>query len=376
MRNNNHRKNLLKDRALSLFEINEKVKVELQKKRDDEINYKDYLRGLFKFYRDSVNQLSDRSFDEDLPEGISRGYLANEIRKCTNALLRAYNSYMEGKLSTAITIMTNKFLTDDFLQTYTLDSNQTWFRARIKGEGKNGFEPQSMFHIPFEMRTNVVNYRYSISGHPCLYFGSTILSCWEEMHCPALDDLVVSRLSVRDDSSVQVVDLRFPEKDMEGDKQKRNLKLLMTWPLIIACSIKTITPNAPFKFEYIHPQLLMLALKEKNGCWGVAYTSTHIDTNMSTELSDYTNIAISVRCIKEKGYCDELAKNIHVSRGISFIEAELKNVLDSSNNVSYDNNTGELCIQTFENGTMCYRETKFGKLETYLNKYIQPESIQ
>lgn len=68
MRNNNHRKNLLKDRALSLFEINEKVKVELQKNRDDEINYKDYLRGLFKFYRDSVNQLSDRSFDEDLPE--------------------------------------------------------------------------------------------------------------------------------------------------------------------------------------------------------------------------------------------------------------------------------------------------------------------
>ena len=160
---------------MSLIEINEKVKVELQKNRDYEINYKDYLRGLFKFYRDSVDQLSDRSFDEDFPKGVSRGSLTNEIKKCTNALLRAYNSYMEGKLSTAITIMKNKFLTDDLLQTYTLDSNQTWFRARIKGEGKNGFEPQSMFHIPFEMRTNVVNYRYSISGHPCLYFGSTIL---------------------------------------------------------------------------------------------------------------------------------------------------------------------------------------------------------
>lgn len=375
MENNNNRKKI-KNRALSLNEINDIIKVELQKNRNYEISYKDYLRGLFKFYRDSVNQISNKSFIDDLPEGLNREYLKKELLKRTKALLNAYNYYMKGKLSTAITIMRRAFLKDDVLQTYTLNSKQKWFRARLKEDGKNGFEPKDMFHIPFQMRTNVVNYRYSISGHPCLYFGSTIISCWEEMRCPALDDLVVSRLSVRDDSSIQVVDLRFPEKDMEGDKRKRNLKLLMTWPLIIACSIKTITPNAPFKFEYIHPQLLMLALKEENEYWGVAYTSTHIDKNMSTELSDYTNIAISVRCIKEKGYCDDLAKNIHLSRGVSFIEAELKNVLDSSNNVSYDNNMGELCIQTFENGTMCYRETKFGKLETYLNKYIQPKSIQ
>lgn len=375
MRNNNNRKKI-KDKTLSLNEINEIIKVKLQKNRNHEINYKDYLRGLFKFYRDSVNQISNKSFIDDLPEGLNHEYLRKELLKRTNALLNAYNSYMKGELSTAITIMRRAFLKDDVLQTYTLNSKQKWFRARLKGDGKNGFEPKDMFHIPFQMRTNVVNYRYSISGHPCLYFGSTILSCWEEMRCPALDDFVVSRLSVRDNSSIQVVDLRFPEKDMEGDKRKRNLKLLMTWPLIIACSIKTITPNAPFKFEYIHLQLLMLALKEENEYWGVAYTSTHIDTNMSAELSDYTNIAISVRCIKEKGYCDDLAKNIYLSRGLSFIEAEIKNILDSSNNVLYDNNTGELCIQTYENGTVCYRETKFGRFETYLNKYIQPVSIQ
>lgn len=84
------------------------------------------------------------------------------------------------------------------------------------------------------------------------------------MHCPALDDLVVSRVEVKENNSVKVIDLRLPENEMmQGDKRKENFKLLMTWPLIIACSIKTITPDAPFKFEYVHPQLLMLALKEK-----------------------------------------------------------------------------------------------------------------
>lgn len=123
----------------------------------------------------------------------------------------------------------------------------------------------SSFHIPFEMRTNVMNYRYSISGHPCFYFGNTILTCWEEMHCPSLDDLVVSRIEVQANETLKVLDLRLPKEENKGDDKKiANKRLLMTWPLIIACSIKTITPNAPFKFEYVHPQLLMLALKENN----------------------------------------------------------------------------------------------------------------
>lgn len=361
---------------MTISEINNIIKAELRKNRDSSVNYKTYLSRLFKLYRDSVNQLSDRNFEEELPEGLSREYLTKEIIKCTNALLRAYNSYMEGKLSTAITIMNNRFLANDILQTYTLGQNQTWFRARIKGEGKNGFDPQSMFHIPFEMRTNVMNYRYSISGHPCLYFGSTILSCWEEMHCPALDDLVVSRIEVQAKENLKVVDLRLPEEELDQNKKIEKLKLLMTWPLIIACSIKTITPNSPFKFEYVHPQLLMLALKEKNKeYWGIAYTSTHIDLNMSNELSNYTNIAMPVRTIKENGYCSKLANNIKLSRGVSFMEAEIKNILDDIANRFSITDDGHLIITTYENGEIDYNETKFGRLESFLTKYMRPESI-
>ena len=362
---------------MKISEINKIIKDELRKNRDSSVNYKNYLSSLFKLYRQSVKRLSESSFKEELPEGLSRESLEKEILKCTNALLLAYNSYMEGKLSTAIKIMNNRFLSDDIVQTYTLNYNQKWFRARIKGEGKNGFEPRSMFHIPFEMRTNVMNYRYSISGHPCFYFGNTILTCWEEMHCPSLDDLVVSRIEVQANETLKVLDLRLPKEENKGeDKKIANKRLLMTWPLIIACSIKTITPNAPFKFEYVHPQLLMLALKENNKeYWGIAYTSTHIDPNMSVELSNYTNIAMPVRCIKENGYCEKLARSFKLSRGISFMEAEIKNILEDFNNRFSISYAGELCIKSSKNGYVNYEETKFGRLESFLSKYIRPESI-
>lgn len=94
---------------MTISELNNIIKTELQKNRSSVVNYKDYLRQFFKLYRDSIKQISDKSFKEDLPEEISREYLSKEILKQTNALLRAYNSYMEGKLSTAITIMGNRF---------------------------------------------------------------------------------------------------------------------------------------------------------------------------------------------------------------------------------------------------------------------------
>lgn len=121
----------------------------------------------------------------------------------------------------------------------------------------------------------------------------------------------------------------------------------------------------------------MLALKEKGDeCWGVAYTSTHIDPNMSTEMSKYTNIAMPVRRIKEEGYCGELASRFKLSRGISFIEAEIKNILDAYNNIRFDPNEGAIVIDNYEGGADKYRETKFGKLESYLNNHIQTKNIE
>ena len=360
---------------MTLIEINKAIIEDLSKERDSSTYYKNHLQNLFKKCRDYIKNIDD---PENLPEGLDKASLDKELLRNTNALLKAYNSYSEGRLSTAITIMRNRFLIED-ITTFTIDSTQDWYRARIIEKNGSGFKPKEMFHIPFEKRTEVVNYRFSISGYPCLYLGNTILSCWEEMNCPAPDNLVVSHIKVNSGSTIKVMDLRIPDVSADlsniektSEWKENNLRLLKTWPLIIACSNRRKTSKDPFKYEYIHPQLLMLALREDKGSdiFGVAYTSTHIDQNMSSDTSKYTNIAIPVRMAKDKGYCQILSNIFSVSRGVSFMEANIKNVFDSSNNFHLDPDSGNLYINTYEDGSAPYEKTKFGQMESFLKTMV------
>jgi len=46
---------------------------------------------------------------------------------------------------------------------------------------------KDIFHVPFQNRHRVGNQRYSIAGLPCLYLGSSIWICWEELNRPELN---------------------------------------------------------------------------------------------------------------------------------------------------------------------------------------------
>lgn len=330
--------------SMTINEFNNTIKEKLQIDRDSKMPYQEYLRNFFKFYRDMVSNNVNADFvSKYLPSTTNIDTIKKEILNTTNALLRAYNAYSEGKISTAITIMKNRFLDTErsemSMRSLELDHSLYWYRARKLTKSNRHFQPKEMFHIPFEKRTEVVNYRYSISGYPCLYLGKTILSCWEEMGTPALDDLAISRLQVANGSKIKVFDLRIPseitltslsEGPMEARGKKQNLDLLLTWPLIISCTIKSITPDASFKHEYVHSQLLMLALIENSNYYGVAYTSTHMDKNMSSNEDDYCNVAIPVKKVKAKGICSTLSSIFKLTRGVPLMEMDIKNVFNES----------------------------------------------
>lgn len=359
---------------MTLDQVNGTIIKSISKERPSDKDYKEYLRDIFKTCRDTIANLDSSSIANDLPSGYDINVLKKDLLNSTNALLRAYKFYSDGKLITAINIM-KKFLVSDAVKTFNLTHTQSWYRARKTDKSGSGFKAKDMFHIPFEKRTDVVNYRYSITGYPCLYLGNSILSCWEEMHTPALDDFVVSRVQVKDSKTVKTLDLRIPcissttplwSNLPDEDRRNANLMLLKTWPLIIACSIKTITPNAQFKYEYVHPQLLMLALKEQDSdIYGVTYTSTHVDRNMNDDVSKYTNVAIPVKQVKSKGLCKNLCDTFSISRGVSFMEADIKNVFDVINSLEI-NNDGCLTIESFRDGSAPYEKTKFGQLEEFL----------
>lgn len=359
---------------MTFNKVNEAIITTLSKERPSDMDYKEYLRETFKICRDTIGKLSNTSIANDFPLDFDFNQLKKDLLKSTNALLKAYNCYSGGKLITAINIM-KKFLVDDAIKTFDLVPTQSWFRARKATKSASGFKAKEMFHIPFEKRTEVVNYRYSITGYPCLYIGNTILSCWEEMHTPALDDFVVSRIQVNNGKQVKTLDLRIPYQPTstplwgemtDFERRQANLMLLKTWPLIIACSIKTITPDAQFKYEYVHPQLLMLALKEQEtDIYGVTYTSTHVDSNMSADIDKYTNVAIPVKQVRGKGLCKKLCETFSITRGVPFMEADIKNVFDMANNFSLEED-GCLYISTFRDGSAPYENTKFGQLEEFL----------
>lgn len=110
----------------------------------------------------------------------------------------------------------------------------------------------------------------------------------------------------------------------------------------------------------------MLALKEQEtDIYGVTYTSTHVDSNMSADIDKYTNVAIPVKQVRGKGLCKKLCETFSVTRGVPFMEADIKNVFDMANNFSLDED-GCLNISTFRDGSAPYENTKFGQLEEFL----------
>lgn len=355
---------------MNIFEeLNKKIKVKLLINREPQVPYNVYLNDLFEYYKTLIAKIDDDFALKYLPESTSMSDVNKKICDNIDSLLKAYQEYSEGKLSTAIEFMRTLFsenYEETLLRFLELDDTTNWYRIRRLTKNDRQFCAKEMFHIPFDKRNEVVNYRYSISGYPCLYLGKTILSCWEETGRPALDDIVVSRLSIQPDKRIKVLDLRFPTKkeldELSEETKPKNFALLVTWPLIIACSIKTITPDASFKYEYVHPQLLMLVLLENTNYAGVAYTSTHIDVNMSQNEDDYSNVALPVRKIKDKGLCGFLSEQFRLTRGVPFMEMDIKNIFAESPKVD------KIAL------ILPRSKTKFKRAEEWLNN-VELESI-
>ena len=52
------------------------------------------------------------------------------------------------------------------------------YRMRIS---KETLSKEKMFHVPFNMREKVSSARFSIPGFPCLYLGTSLEVCWNEI---------------------------------------------------------------------------------------------------------------------------------------------------------------------------------------------------
>lgn len=361
---------------MTISEINKELQRLLAYPHSIYETYRMFLAGLFAQYYDLLKE-SKEELEQYCFIASPYNDLLEEVQSCCDYLLGIYDLYVSGHVGDAVEQMRKHFTPEESMFTDEVPSLTPMYRARVNESFDETFGVKEMFHVPFENRSKIASSRFSITGYPCLYLGSTILACWEEMQKPIIDNLSVSRFSLQNGVSKNVInlcwhdeidfDLQSVDDEEHGLLQLKALRLLRRFPLMIACSAKTSNPNAPFKEEYVLPQVLLLSCIDNEHVDGIAYTSTRRDDQISSNIELHQNFVFPAQNITDVGYCSKLASDFQLTKGVSFMEADIKNVFYSKGTpyIHVENET--LCLDTLDNGKSEYQCSKFGQMEEYLN---------
>ena len=107
----------------------------------------------------------------------------------------------------------------------------------------------------------------------------------------------------------------------------------MTFPLIIACSIKVKDTNSIFKPEYIIPQILLQWIRENEDIDAIKYSSTHLKYDSKKLDDDLFNIVLPVKENKDRGLCSRLKNTFNMS---DIISKQLIDFSSGGDNFFYD----------------------------------------
>lgn len=167
-----------------------------------------------------------------------------------------------------------------------------------------------MFHIPISKRQNASNGRFSLAGFPSLYLSTMLPLAWQETGYPAKYYYSEYQYEYSYDSSgkrnmsdeLKFISLYSPnEINLWGAATKYNnfdlwlkviARYLKTYPLTLACSFVNSSGSAPYKQEYIIPQMLMQWIQRNSAnVQGITYF-TCLETSAITSGWCAYNIAL------------------------------------------------------------------------------------
>lgn len=205
-----------------------------------------------------------------------------------------------------------------------VDKGTKFYRLRASDDYRL-FSEEEMFHIPFEKCQKTSNYRFSISGLPILYFGSSVYGCWLETNQPDIEKANVALYKIANGECVKCLSLVMP-----NDKgiTKERIKLL---PLILASTMEVQRPNDPFRPEYVIPQILTECVqkynveKEPDYIIGIKYLSTKRNSKGNYYFGKkydylYENYAFPPIDYHFFGFCPKLSKSFSLIRNSSIFQ--------------------------------------------------------
>jgi hypothetical protein len=309
-------------------------------------------------------------------EVLSKVSVSIEIRDCVLQALRFYLSGHPGLAYSALEEMVKNHISlfqNIVAKRETESEIKNLYRIRTLTD--KPLSRSDMFHIPFNLRRKVSSQRYSIPGFPSLYLSSSLFTAWKELSTPDLNTIAAVRVDLK--GKVQVLDFGHPPAFL-GRKIKgisfviaikssgKFFDLLTSkfilWPLMAACSIKVNEQTAPFKPEYIIPQLILQLLRNDAfgpDIQGIRYFSMNYgQVDHSIVLG--TNYVFPVKESLSKGHCPLLKKLVSLTEPLPW---QLANCLTDEADVS---KASDEPIELSPGYAVSYRSTKFARVESLL----------
>lgn len=294
---------------------------EIPKEYDSKISFRNLLKKNYEEYINALKKIEPKLIQvENFKTKTNLENIIEKQQDFIDGIIQTIDLYYEGKPASAY----NKFKEIiekrkvGFKTMLSIDNykiNQNFYRIRTSNENFP-FNNYQMFHISFENRGKVSTQRYSIPGFPSLYLSKTLYVAWEELNRPNINDFQAIRLINK--KEITYLDLTSQNIDISSEEvMPSTYKYVMTFPLILACSIKVKNSNDIFKPEYIIPQILLQWIRENDKIDAIKYSSTHIKKSEIKLEGDLYNLVMPVKENKDKGLCSILSNKFETTEAIS-----------------------------------------------------------
>lgn len=261
-----------------------------------------------------------------------------------------------------------------------LDFADIYFKGRVTAEVLTCWD---MFHIPFNKRYLINNQRYSLTGQPLMYIGSSVLDVVAELENENLSKLKISAIQVP--KNIKLYDLRNNIHEELNNLQTElmikptgysfNVAFLYRMILSSICSFQKRQELRGYSFceEYVLPQILAQIVKNSKFEGIIYYSTKRYDNVTSTidNLSYKENIALFTKTDSRHVYDRELYNKLKISPPLDENKIEkisIKDIEDVKNEIGKTNDQkkiaqAEMLISSFNR---IYAELKVNG-EKYIN---------
>jgi len=360
---------------------------------DEEDNYFESLQEKLKEYRRRLNSLKT---DGPISDWVRCNIDAFD--SINSLLLRALEEYLTGNAGKAYDrieelmgcdlIKTNLVKLKTPLDHINDNHNNSKSLYRVRCSDHPLTKREDIFHIPFEKRHLVDTQRFSIAGLPCLYLGSSLYVCWQEMGKPDLNKMYLSHYKINSQNNhdgVNVLDFAYSFETLklegleefivlgEGESKEKLISYLALWPILLACSFSKQAENSRFNVEYVIPNLILQWIgKEKRPVSGIRYFSTKTAHLRNSDVGINYVFPPSSLELKKKGFCQSLSRSFVFSRPVSWQMLEAIDIQSKITNYERFDRTDNLEEQLVKK----YKSTQFYAMERKLIDILCCEKIE